>query len=133
MDKYDLEVLESHYTIHRFQPTQPVPDAVYDSPFYWVAKTDDELSVVCDSAVEVAGGEQSKGWACLRVIGPIDFSETGVLAGISNALAAAHISIFALSTFDTDYILLPSAQQDAAVRVLVARGYRIRAPGSGKT
>ena len=132
MSKLALKLLDQEYAIHRFQPTMEIPAQVFDSSFYWVGKTDDELSIVCDSAIELAGGEVSRGWACFKVLGPIDFSETGILASLSAVLAAADISIFAISTFDTDYILLPRAQREKAIGALNKGGYRLQSSSPGE-
>lgn len=133
MPKMILKVLNSEFTIHRFRSTNKIPAAVFDGSFYWIGKTDEELSVVCDSSIALAGGKKKKGWACLKVPGPIDFSETGILAGISSALASAGISIFAVSTFDTDYILLPAAHLDKAKGALVESGYGVEDSQSNQT
>ena len=127
MSKVTLEVLENRFTIHRLKPGAPVPDAVFRAAFYWIGRTDAELSVVCDESIALSGVEKSTGWACLRAAGPIDFTVTGVLAGISAALAAAKISIFALSTYDTDYILVPAARLEEAKKALQEGGYRLSA------
>ena len=126
MPELALKILDNAFTIHRFPPTQEIPARVFNSSFYWIGKTDDELSVVCDSSIELTGSKKSEGWECFQVVGPIDFSETGILAGISEVLASAGISIFAVSTFDTDYILLPSALRKEAVRALVGSGYQVQ-------
>lgn len=123
MSKLVLKVLDNDFTIYRFQPTKRIPSPVFDGSFYWVGKTDEELSVVCDSSIELVGGEKNTGWACFKVLGPIDFSLTGVLAGIAAVLASAKISIFAISTFDTDYILVQSTQLERARIALVEGGY----------
>ncbi|WP_433472184.1 ACT domain-containing protein [Spirillospora sp. CA-142024] len=64
-----------------------------------------------------------RGWSVLMVAGPLDFSLTGILAAIAGPLAAAEISIFAVSTYDTDYVLLRSDQADDATKVLRAAGH----------
>lgn len=120
-----LEVLDRQFTIHRFPPHAVVPAIVHDGTFFWIGKTDEELSLVCDASVELAGSEQSAGWSCFKVRGPIDFSVTGVLAGLSAVLATAEISIFALSTFDTDYLLVSTQRLDEARKALRAGGYPI--------
>jgi len=125
MTKFVLKVLDNRYSIYRFQPGDPIPASVLKSAFFWVGKTDEELSIVCESSVEVAGGKKSTGWACLKVPGPMNLSVIGVLAGISVALAAARISIFAISTFDTDYILVKSTQLENAKNALIKSGYGI--------
>jgi hypothetical protein len=125
MSKFILQVLENHFTIYRFQPSDAVPASVLSSSFFWVGKTDEELSIVCDSSLELAGGKKSTGWACLKVPGPMNLSVIGVLAGISVALASARISIFAISTFDTDYILVKSTQLEEAKNALIKSGYGV--------
>ena len=123
MSKVALEVLDSEFTIHRFPPTDRIPEPVLGESFFWVGKTDEELSIVCDSCVELVGSERNTGWACFKVIGPVDFSVTGLIAGISSALAEARISMFSLSTFDTDYILVKATQFQKAQSVLIESGY----------
>ena len=125
MSKFVLRVLDNTFTIHRFQPGNSVPASVLSSSFFWVGKTDEELSIVCDSSVEVPGGEKSTDWACFKVPGPMNLSVIGVLAGISVALASARISIFAISTFDTDYILVQSTELEEAKNALIKSGYGI--------
>ena len=66
------------------------------------------------------------GWSCLKIAGPLDFSLTGILADISTVLAEAEISIFAISTFDTDYILVKSEKLPYAKAALLASGYTFK-------
>lgn len=132
MSKPVLKVLDNEFTIYRFEPSQTIPSPLLDSSFYWVGKTDDELSVVCDSSIELLGGEKLTGWACLKVLGPMDISVTGVIAGISAVLASAKIGISVISTFDTDYILVPSTELERAKRALSKRGYGVQDSQSGK-
>jgi hypothetical protein len=120
-----LRVLACEFTIHRLPPDAPLPPVVVDAPFCWIGRTDDELSIVCDADLHLTHGRHSVGWACLQVVGPLDFGLTGILAGIADVLAAAHISIFALSTFDTDYILVKQDRLDEAVAALRAADYDV--------
>ena len=128
MLKPKLKVLDGEFTIYRFPPAAAIPAGVFDSAIFWIARTDEELSVVCDSRAALSGGDKNPGWACVKVRGPIDFSQTGILAGISAVLAAAEISIFAVSTYNTDYILVPAVQLEKAAAALAARGYDITGP-----
>lgn len=128
MLKPKLKVLDGEFTIYRFSPAAAIPEGVLKSAIFWIARTDEELSVVCDSKVALAGEDSRPGWACVKVRGPIDFSQTGILAGISAVLAAAEISIFAVSTYDTDYVLVPAAELDQAAAALAASGYDITGP-----
>jgi len=118
-----LTILENGFTIHRFSPNQNVPNQVYESPFYSISKTDDELSIVCTSTTQLKSDKSESGWSCIRVVGSLDFSLTGILAKISAILAEAEISIFAISTFDTDYILVKSEKLPSAREALLADGY----------
>lgn len=125
MPDRSLTILEHEFSIHRFAPDAAIPGTVADSAFYWVGKIHDELSVVCESSIELAWTECSRGWACLKVEGPLEFSEVGIVSRISHALAEAGISIFALSTFDTDYVLLPSSDLQRARDALTESGHTV--------
>ncbi len=120
-----LTVLPQGFTIHRLSPQSPLPDLLLDAPFCWIGRTDEELSVVCEAGIDLPGSERSDDWSCIKVAGPLDFSLTGVLAGIATALAAAEVSIFALSTFDTDYVLVQTNELRTAVVALDAAGYTV--------
>jgi hypothetical protein len=102
-----------------------IPPAVLDSQPWFMAQTDVELSIVCDSNVIVASEKSEPDWACFKVVGPLDFTLVGILARISDTLARERISIFAISTFDTDYILVKNAELDRALKVLKAEGYEL--------
>lgn len=125
MPKQRLTILDINLTVHRLAADAPIPGDVLDAAFAWTARTDEELSIVCDSRVKIAADRSECGWRCFKVAGPMDFSQVGVLAGISTALAGAGISIFAISTFDTDYILVRSPEIEKAVSALSENGYEI--------
>ncbi|MHC4687242.1 MAG: ACT domain-containing protein, partial [Planctomycetota bacterium] len=69
--------------------------------------------------------KSEKGWRCLKVLGPLDSSATGVLASVSTPLAQAGLSIFAISTYDTDYLLVRSGDFERAKEVLVGHGHLV--------
>ena len=121
--KLKLSVLEDLFTIHRFAPDNEIPKEVCKGQFYSISRTDEELSIVCSSSVVLGSKRSETGWACIKVLGPLDFSLTGILADISKALAKAKISIFAISTFDTDYILLKSVKLQTAITALKKAEY----------
>lgn len=104
--KLNFDVLKGSYTVHRLNPGNAIPDGIYQGPFYSISKSDEELSIVCLSSIPIKAEYSDTGWSCLKVIGPLDFSLTGILADISGILAKAEISLFAISTYDTDYILV---------------------------
>jgi len=121
--KVNLRVLPGLFTIHRFSPNQKIPKQVYESQFYSISRSEDELSIVCSSSVLIASQKAESGWSCIQVLGPLDFSLTGILADISAALANRTISIFAVSTFDTDYVLVKSDKRKDAQKALRQAGY----------
>ena len=92
--------------------------------FYFVGKTDEEVSLVCKTEDAPARTlERDDGWLGFRIEGQLDFSLIGVLARISTVLAEASIGIFVVSTFDTDYILVKAADFDRATTALTNAGY----------
>ena len=99
----------------------------FDHQFVFLSKTDDEISLVCDedftpeNAIEV-----ERGWKGLKISGVLDFGMVGVIAKISNLLSTAQISIFVVSTFNTDYIFLKSAKLLDGIRILRDNGYIVK-------
>lgn len=120
--KLQLTILENLYAIHRFPSNHEIPNQVYESEFYSISKSDEELSVVCSSSIQLNSEKSELDWACIKVVGPLDFSLTGILAELSAVLAKAEISIFAISTFDTDYILVKSVKLPIAKKALLESG-----------
>lgn len=121
--KLHLEILDGSFTIHRLSPNDEIPHQIYQSEFCSITKTDDELSVVCSSSIHFDSERSETGWSGMKILEPLDFSLTGILADISNVLAIAKISIFAISTFDTDYILLKTEKIQAAKKILQQAEY----------
>ena len=122
--KLVLSVLSETFTIHKLSPDASPPEEILKSNYYSVSKTENELSVVCPELIEVQSIQSSKSWKCIKVKGQLDFNLTGILAGISDILAQANISIFAISTFDTDYILVRSQDLSSARTKLRQAGYK---------
>lgn len=91
-----------------------------------VTRTPDEVSIVCDATLPPAEARAERGWSCLRVLGPLDFALVGILASITSALASAGISLFALSTYDTDYVLVRTSSIEDAIVALTAAGHSVR-------
>ncbi len=119
-------LLEDDYSIHRLSPQSEIPTVPAATAFSSITRTEEEVTIVCLSAIELKAEHTEPGWSVLKVIGPLDFSLTGILAGISMVLSDAEISLFALSTFDTDYILVKSCKRDLAIKALTGAGYRFR-------
>ena len=93
--------------------------------FYSVSRTSDELSIVCHSAQVPPEIQHDNGWACLKLHGPFPFSETGILSSFVQPLANRAIPIFAISTFDTDYVLVKNDWLEKAVEALTAAGHKV--------
>ena len=98
---------------------------ILDEPFFSITKTEEELSIVLPETAEFQGEKVDSGWGCFMVHGPLDFGLTGILSSISKALSDAEISIFAISTFDTDYILVKEDKMKIARKALVDKGYNV--------
>ena len=101
----------------------PVPGALWS-----MTRTDEELSLVRAADAVPSDARAERGWRALRIAGTIDFALTGVLASVLAPLGEAGISIFAVSTFDTDYILVREHALAAAIDVLRAAGHEVKTP-----
>lgn len=124
--KIELELLPDMFTVHRLHPDDPIPSQLAAERFCFIGRTERELSVVCPDRMLIDSQLSEAGWRALRVRGQLDFGLTGILAGISASLADAGISIFALSTFETDIILIKQDKLDTAVKALAESGYTIQ-------
>jgi len=117
-------VLPDRFAVYQLAAADPVPPWA-GGAFVSVTRTVDELSVVCAEGLAPAGTACQPGWRFFQVEGPLDFSLTGILAPIASPLAAAGVSIFALSTFDTDYVMVQDAGLAKAIDALRAEGHRV--------
>ena len=92
--------------------------------FYSLSNSQEELSLVCPEQILIQSENSSPNWKCLKVAGPLDLNLTGILAGLSDTLAKAKISIFAISTFETDYVLIQKQVLETAKSALKSAGYK---------
>jgi len=120
-----LVVLDDELAVARLDATDPAPAWAAQGSISSVTRTAEELSVVCAAVAIPAHVRAERGWRCVRVAGRLDFSLTGVLASIAGPLAAADVSIFAISTYDTDYILVREQTVAAAIECLRAAGHDV--------
>ena len=118
-----LHLLADTLAVCRLEPQARVPVWAGQGAFSAVTRTPDELSLICPQASVPPGVLCEPDWRALKVAGPLGFSMVGVLAGIAGALARASISLFAVSTFDTDYILVKNADLSGAIAALERDGY----------
>ena len=93
-----------------------------------LTRTADELSIVCPQISVPSGVRCEAGWRAFKVVGPLDFALVGILADLSGLLARAQVSLFALSTFDTDYILVKSQSLPAAIAAFQQGGHSLHQP-----
>ena len=125
MKKLELSVLPQRFAVCRLDSDDVISNWLTECDFWSVTRTDEELSVVLPEASVPASWKSEKGWRCLKVQGPLDFSLTGILASLASPLAEASISIFAISTYDSDYILVRVHDLEAAKKVLSDAGHAI--------
>jgi hypothetical protein len=121
----ELSLLPEPFAITRLAADSPIPAWATEGPFCSVTRTGDELSVVTELSRVPADIQSQPGWRVLKVHGPFALSEIGVLAALATPLAEARISLFAVSTFDTDYLLVASETLSAAVAALERAGHTI--------
>jgi hypothetical protein len=117
--------LPGRYTICRLAPNAPIPVWAHAGSFLSITRNADELSIVCPTENVPPEVKSSGRWVCCKLEGPFAFSETGILASFLNPLAEDAIPIFAVSTFDTDYVLVQEEFQKAALLSLQRAGHRL--------
>jgi len=127
-----MKKLSKKYAVIKLPPNAMIPLWIQSEMFVSITRTDEELSIMLDEGLlgdhleELQGAEVFKGFAGLKIQGPLDFSLIGILAEISSTLAKESISIFAISTFDTDYIFLGEDKLSEAVKALEAVGITVK-------
>jgi len=123
--RFDLTLLPERFAISRLAANVPIPNWATQGSFFSVTRTGDELSVVCELSHVPVGVQSQAGWRVFKVHGPFALSETGVLSALAAPLAKARISLFAVSTSDTDYLLVAGATLSAAIIALEQAGHTI--------
>jgi hypothetical protein len=121
-----LNVLKDRFGVCRLGIEEGLPEWIKNSDFISLTWTPEELSIVCEVNCIPEDTETEKPWRCLKIKGPLDFGLTGILAGLSQVLAEAGIEIFAISTYNTDYILVREKELEHAIKVLSGAGYNFQ-------
>ena len=121
--RLSLLIVPGEFAVCQLAPGAPVPVWATAGDFFSVTRTADELSVVCRSEVVPDGVTGERGWSCLRVAGSMPFTLVGVLAALTVPIAHAGVGVFAVSTFDTDYLLVKATDRPKAVAALRAAGH----------
>ena len=121
----ELSLLPERFAISRLAAHAAIPTWATGGSFFSVTRTGDELSVVCELARVPVGVPSQPGWRVFKVHGPFVLTEIGVLSALAVPLAEAKLSLFAISTFDTDYLLVASETLSAAIVALERAGHKV--------
>jgi hypothetical protein len=124
--KLSLKILADRMAVCRFEPSAPLPDWFDQPGFYSITRTAEELSVVCNEERVPLGTESETGWRCFQLLGPFNFSEIGIISSLTHPLTESGVSVFVISTFDTDYLMVKEKDFPKAVDVLTARGHQVK-------
>ena len=119
----DLILLPGTFAVCKLRADAPIPGWATAGASFSITRTADELSIVCEESLVPDGAMCERQWRCFRVPGTMPFSMVGVLASLVQPLAAAGISVFAISTFDTDYVLVKVADLKNAQQALRQAGH----------
>lgn len=121
----DLKVLQDKYKVVKLKPNENIPIGVLSKEeIYSITRTDEELSIVVNKDVNIKSDIIEDNWRIIKIVGTLDFSLIGILSKISTILANVNISIFALSTYNTDYILVKDDKIKQAIKVLEENNYK---------
>jgi hypothetical protein len=123
--RLELTLLAERFAISRLAADAPIPNWATRGSFFSVTRTGDELSVVSELSLVPVVVQSQPGWRVFKVHGPFVLSEIGVLSALAAPLAEARISLFAISTFDTDYLLVAAETLSAAITALGRAGHTI--------
>lgn len=127
MPHLELTLLPDSYAICRLGAAAPVPEwTSVPTTLLSITRSPDELSVLCDERIVPLEVNAERGWCCFRVRGSLDFALVGVIAAIARPLADAGIALFALSTYDTDYVLIRTPRREAAIVALREAGHSVQ-------
>lgn len=121
-----LIALDGPFAVCRLPADAVLHDWATRGPFFSVTRTADELSVVCREVDVPDDVRCERGWVCFRVAGAMPFTAVGILAGLTVPLATAGVGVFAVSTFDTDYLLVKASDRERTVDAWRAAGHRVK-------
>jgi len=122
---FELTLLPERFAISRLAADAPIPSWATQGPFFSLTRTADELSIVSELARVPVDVHSQPGWRVFKVHGPFVLTEIGVLFALAAPLAEAKVSLFAVSTFDTDYLLIAAETLSAAIHALGQAGHTI--------
>ncbi len=120
-----LHLLPDEMGVARLAADAPIPSWAVASSFFSVTRAPDELSILCPARYIPPDVQAERGWRCLQVAGPLDFALVGVLFSLLQPLQAAGVSVFTISTYDTDYVLVKAERLPRALAALRAAGHTV--------
>lgn len=120
-------LLPEKFAICRFDRDAQVPAWALKGDFFSITRTSDELSIVCDESYVGEAPQCETDWRCLKLQGPFAFSTVGILSSITAPIAEAGVGLFAISTYDTDYLLVKEDSLEEAIAALLHAGHKVRA------
>lgn len=120
-----LIILDGEFAVCRLPHDASIPDWASAGQLFSITRTPDELSLVCRQSIVPAGISCERNWRCLRVAGSMPFTDIGVLASLAVPLADSRIGIFAISTFDTDYLFVKHDDFAQAIGALQGAGHHV--------
>jgi uncharacterized protein len=121
--------IEGDFAICRLTPNQPIPEWAFTGAFVSLTRTVNELSIVCSAENVPPSIRAENGWIGFKLEGPFAFSETGVLASFIDPLAKRHVPVFAVSTYDTDYLFIQREFGESALGALTEAGHELGTKG----
>jgi hypothetical protein len=128
MRQLTLDLWPAEYAVYRMPPDAQVPVHLFQAAepaLVSVTRTGAETSIVCPAELAGGGSHVERGWRALTVRGPLEFTLTGIMAALSGALAAAGVTLFALSTYDTDHVLVKQSDLQRAISALREAGHAV--------
>ena len=123
--KLSLKILPDRMAVCRFDPAVAVPDWIAEVGFYSLTRTEEELTLVCPETRLAPGISSEAGWRCFQVQGQLDFSEIGIILSLTRPLAENGVSVFVISTFNTDYLMVKENDLAKAIGALTAEGHQV--------
>ena len=125
--RLSLSILDGLFSICRLEytPGMAIPGWAQTGEFFSITRGHGELSIVCPQGNVPEGTREEPGWKCMELEGPLDFELTGIMSALTKSLADAGISIFALSTFNTDFIMVRESDLKGAILALTQQGHLV--------
>lgn len=122
----ELRLLDGVYAVCQLGAAAPIPAWAEGEGFLSISRSDEELSIVCLQERVPRGVKAEQEWSCLKLEGPFEFSLSGILASVLEPLAAAGVGIFAISTYNTDYVLVKRDHLEKTVHALESVGHTVQ-------